>query len=360
MEPFSTISVDTIGPLPVDADGNSYIITVIDDFSRFVELRAAPDATAASAARALIDVFGRFGAPKILKSDNGPQFVAQLIDSLLVAMNVQHQHSIAYRPQSNSIVERANGEVLRHLRCLVFDSRHPTSWSRALPFIQRILNATPHSATNIAPAQIVYGNRISLNRGLLSSFVPSSDSSSVQEHISALVSHQNHLISLSQDFVSKHQGKVEAQASAIPVPFSVGDLVLVKYPNRPPNKLSSKWRGPFRILAQLSHSTFKLQHLASLKECVQHVSMLKLFDASRSDPVAIAAVDDNEYEVEAIVDHRGTTKRTLQFKVRWIGYPPSQDSWLPLRDVNELAALDVYLTSQPELSRLRLSMGKGK
>jgi transposase InsO family protein len=359
LEPFASVSVDTIGPLPVDDGGNCYIVAVIDDFSRFVEVRAAPDATAHSAARVLIDVFGRFGAPKILKSDNGPQFVAQLIDTLLGAMNVVHEHSLAYRPQSNSIVERANGEILRHLRALVFDSRTPNSWSSMLPFIQRIVNSTPHASTQIAPAQIVYGNRISLNRGLLTSFVPTSDSSSVQDHIAHLVAEQNDLIERSKAFVLRHREEVEAQSRLVHIPFNVGDLVLVRYPQRPPSKLGPKWRGPYRILSRESHSTFKLQHVSNLKEFVQHSSMLKSFDSTRSDPVAVAAVDDDEFEVESIIAHRGRTARNLTFKVRWLGYPPSQDSWLRLRDVKDLAALDTYLSTCPALRKLKLPGGRG-
>src|SRR3546814_13993436 len=60
-EPFETVAVDTIGPLPVDAHGNSFIIVAIDCFSRFVELRAAPSAAAEEEARLLLDLFGRFG-----------------------------------------------------------------------------------------------------------------------------------------------------------------------------------------------------------------------------------------------------------------------------------------------------------
>jgi hypothetical protein len=345
--------------LPLDEYGNCYIITVIDDFSRFVELRASKDATAASAARALIDVFGRFGAPQTLRSDNGPQYVAQLIASLLTAMNVTASHSIAYRPQSNSIVERANGEVLRHLRAMVLDSRLSSKWTDFLPFVQRILNATPHTGTNIAPAQLVYGNRISLNRGILTHFTPSSDSSSVQDHLAEMMRVQNLLINLSQEHLSQHQEEVAGKSSSVSIPFAVGDLVLVKHPTRPSSKLKPKWRGPFSIVERCSHSTFRVQHLASRRMSTQHVSSFKRFDGSRSDPVSVAAVDDDEFLVEAIVDHKGKTKRNLTFRVRWSGYPPSDDSWLKFTDVKDLAALDTYLADHVSLRKLKLGVGRG-
>jgi hypothetical protein len=170
---------------------------------------------------------------------------------------------------------------------------------------------------------------------------------------------QNDLIEPSKSFVLSHRAEVEALAREVSVPFKVGDLVLVKYPNRPPSKLRPKWRGPYRILSRNSTSTFTLQHVSNFKEFVQHVSMMKPFNDSRSDPIAIASVDDDEYEVEAIIGHRGKSVRNLSFRVRWVGYPPSQDSWLRYRDVKELAALDAYIAATPSLGKLKLPRGKG-
>jgi hypothetical protein len=68
--------------------------------------------------------------------------------------------------------------------------------------------------------------------------------------------------------------------------------------------------------------------------------------------MVIAATDNDEYVVEAIIAHKGKTKRNLTFRVRWTGYPPSQDSWLRYRDVKDLEALDVYVAEHPSLAKL--------
>ena len=59
-EPFECIAVDTLGPLPIDEDGNCYLICIIDCFSRFIELVPAKDATALAVAKALLQIFGRY------------------------------------------------------------------------------------------------------------------------------------------------------------------------------------------------------------------------------------------------------------------------------------------------------------
>src|SRR3546814_1010693 len=105
----------------------------MDCFTRFTELFAMPDASAESAARALLAVFGRYGAPSYLRSDNGAQFTAGVISELLRRVGTARQLTIEYRPQSNGIVERANAEVLRHLRAIVMSRRVTSTWSEQLP-----------------------------------------------------------------------------------------------------------------------------------------------------------------------------------------------------------------------------------
>ena len=44
--PMEFLNIDTIGPLPLDEDGNSAIIVIIDRFSRWIELIPAKDTSA--------------------------------------------------------------------------------------------------------------------------------------------------------------------------------------------------------------------------------------------------------------------------------------------------------------------------
>jgi Integrase core domain len=73
------LNIDFIGPFP---DGG-FILVFVDTFTRWVELFPTIDATAALAAQALLQHFRRFGAPSQLRSDNRPQFIADLIQEFL-------------------------------------------------------------------------------------------------------------------------------------------------------------------------------------------------------------------------------------------------------------------------------------
>ena len=80
---FICLNIDFIGPFP----DQGYIL---DTFTRWVELYHTTDAPALEC---LPKHFDRFGAPHQLRSDNGPHFIAEVIEIfffLLMSQTVLH------------------------------------------------------------------------------------------------------------------------------------------------------------------------------------------------------------------------------------------------------------------------------
>ena len=46
-------------------------------------------------------------------------------------------------------------------------------------------------------------------------------------------------------------------------------------------------------------------------------------------------------------------RKSMQFKVHWVGDEPGEESWEPWSVVRKLAALDNYIDSHAELSKLK-------
>ncbi|KAF7326100.1 Reverse transcriptase-RNase H-integrase [Mycena kentingensis (nom. inval.)] len=61
----------------------------------------------------------------------------------------------------------------------------------------------------------------------------------------------------------------------------------------------------------------------------------------RPGPVVSPDGQTEEYLVERIIDER-TRYGKRQFRVRWFGYGPEHDDWLPLAEVNDLAVFDAW------------------
>ena len=178
LEPMDTLNIDTIGPVPLDQFGNCYILVIIDCFTRFVELYAIPDTTATSAARCILQHIGRYGAPLKIRTDQGSQFVNDIVAELLKLVGVEHELTLAYSKEESAIVERANKEVMRHLKAILLDKNIVNDWSISLPLVQRIMNASVHSSIGVSPAQLLFGNAVTLDRGI---FLPHASTNSKNE-----------------------------------------------------------------------------------------------------------------------------------------------------------------------------------
>ena len=98
--PMDCLNIDFIGPFPV----KGYILVIVCTFTRWVELYATIDATSQSTAECLLQHFRRFGAPRQLRSDRGPHFIAEVIEQFLTLVGVEQELTLAYSKEENEIV----------------------------------------------------------------------------------------------------------------------------------------------------------------------------------------------------------------------------------------------------------------
>lgn len=83
-------------------------------------------------------IFLTWGAPSILQSDNGREFVAAIIDALVAIWpSCKIVHGRPRHPQSQGSVERANADVENMLRAWMVDHKS-TNWSKGCFEVQVI------------------------------------------------------------------------------------------------------------------------------------------------------------------------------------------------------------------------------
>ena len=69
--------------------GNKYLLVFIDTFSSWVEAFPTRTETANVIAKKILEeIFPRFGIPKVIRSDNGPAFVAQVSQGLAKILGI--------------------------------------------------------------------------------------------------------------------------------------------------------------------------------------------------------------------------------------------------------------------------------
>ena len=349
--PMTHLQIDTLGGLPPDQYGNTYIVVIIDLCTRYVTLHAGPDTSAEEAARALIAHTSIFGNPTTITSDQGSQYVNELIEDWCKLSLTDHHLNTAYSKQENAIVERANKEVMRHLRAFTMEIKTFDKWSIVLPLVQRIMNTHVHTVLGCAPTQLVVP---------LAPMTPSP----FPHHNANVGKWSGQLIRIQQQLLQKalllqqtitNANIVKRTPKVTLTEFPPKSMVLLSYPDSrvgklPPTKLHPILKGPYQVIS-VNKDKYTLKDLNSNTTMKPvHISRLRAFhyDTERTDPAKIAQTDTHEFEVERVLDHSGddTKRSTLDFLVRWAGYSEEYDLWLPYSELRDNIALHAYLLTQ--------------
>nr|AEF12610.1 pol protein [Porcine endogenous retrovirus B] len=136
--------------------GNKYLLVFVDTFSGWVEAYPTKKETSTVVAKKILEeIFPRFGIPKVIGSDNGPAFVAQVSQGLAKILGIDWKLHCAYRPQSSGQVERMNRTIKETLTKLTTETGI-NDWIALLPFVLFRVRNTP-GQFGLTPYELLYG-----------------------------------------------------------------------------------------------------------------------------------------------------------------------------------------------------------
>jgi hypothetical protein len=347
------LNIDTIGPLDISTHGFQYILVVIDTFSRYVTLWPTRSTTAIEAADVIVQHVGLFGTPKEILTDGGSQFNNDTVKELVALLNAQLLVTIAYSKEENSIVERANKEVMRHLRAFVFDQKILSDWVKYLPLVQRIINNKCHDSTQVTPASIITPG-IDLDNSLIPEPANPTETEDLSNYVKTLVDQQKIAIEVARKHLLDHETSHLVTPELPLTVFPIGSHVILEYPKtamgkRPPSKLKTQLQGPYKVSNIIGNEYF-LEDLVDhkIKENV-HVSRLRPYLEEGNDTTGsarqVATHVRQMWDVEKILSHKGSLKfrqvSKTKFQIKWVGYEkPDELSWARL---NGNRVLHLYL-----------------
>src|SRR5208282_5305082 len=112
--------------------------------------------TAPTVARALlIHVLSRFGAPRQLLSDRGPEFESALFEQLMRWLDIDKLRTTPYKPSTNGAVERFHRTLNSMLGKIVSDGQR--DWDERLPLVIAAYRASCHGSTGYTPNRLFLG-----------------------------------------------------------------------------------------------------------------------------------------------------------------------------------------------------------
>lgn len=228
-QPFQLLSVDIAGPYPKSKLNNSYLLVVVDWFTKFTFIHRMKRATAKEICNFIENnVFLTFGVPQFLVMDNGSQFTSKEMNKLITKYSINHTwYNAKYHPQVNN-VERANRVIGTAIRSYLKENHR--DWDQLVPQIANAINTSVHEVTGYTPAMLTFGREIPIS-GDYYGIIPSKSKAPVNfESRDKLATELNKLPELYNDVANKislsyQRNKKYYDLRKRKVEFEVGDTV---------------------------------------------------------------------------------------------------------------------------------------
>ena len=148
-EVWDTLNVDFLGPLP----NGKYVFAIMDQRSRFPFAAVTASTSAKNIIKVFHVIFGQYGYPRKIISDNGPPFKLKEIKDYFSKHAIIHYQITPYWPQANRENECFMKPMMKVIQSAYIEQN---DWENALQEFLFSYRVTPHSSTQILPADLMY------------------------------------------------------------------------------------------------------------------------------------------------------------------------------------------------------------
>ena len=286
-EPLDRLGIDIMGPLPTTQNDNKYIMVVIDHFTKYSEAYALKSHTAIDVSDVLVTQFiSRFGIPKQLISDQGPEFMSDVFKHLCTMLSIEKLNTSPYSPTTNGATERQNHIIQQMLA--IYITNRPLDWDQHLPLVNAAYNSTVSSSTGFSPNQLLFGRELN---SLIDIQMPAKPEEVPKPSCPLLYTQwlQSSLQTCQQaarENIDRAYARQNRNADEKLKPhilhFTKGQFVWYFY--KPlDSKLELPWTGPYLITRMLSPHTAEIQRSADSPKQIVNTDKLKHYTGPEID-----------------------------------------------------------------------------
>ena len=289
-QPMDLVHVDIVGMETTVSTSKKPVVqkvlVVVDHFSRFVQAYKLENKTALATAKCLYDnYFRHFGFPRSLMSDQGKEFINELLKDLCTYLGIKKLRTTPYHPQSNGAVERTHQTLRRMIGKLEMKKRR--DWPEHLSSVTLAYNATRSQITGYSPYFLMLGRRPRLPIDLLfptSRLLP--NQKGIHEYVNALYSRLQEATKVARksaaDEAARHKRLYDRRAGS--VELRTGDKVLVSLDafRGQRRKLKNRWGCDIHtVVRQIAEGipTYEVRNERTKKARVLHRARLLLWEA---------------------------------------------------------------------------------
>ncbi|GKE79664.1 retrovirus-related pol polyprotein from transposon TNT 1-94 [Tanacetum coccineum] len=165
LEVLNTIHMNLCGPMRVQTiNGKKYILVIVDDYFRFtwVKFLRSKDETPEFVIKFLKQIqVGLNKTVRYIRTENGTEFVNQVLTKYYESVSIFHQKSILRTPKQNGVVERRNRTLVEAVRTMLIFSKAPIFlWAEAVATACYTQNRSLiHTRHNKTPYELVHDRK---------------------------------------------------------------------------------------------------------------------------------------------------------------------------------------------------------
>ena len=156
---FKRVDVDIVGPIEPRSERKSrYMLTKIDDATRYPEAVALSGIETERVAEALVEMFSRVGIPDEILTDCGSQFTAEVMKEVSRLLSLQQITTTPYQPICKGLNERFHMSLKQMLRRMC--AERPKDLDKYLPALLFAIREVRQESLGFSSFELLYGRNV--------------------------------------------------------------------------------------------------------------------------------------------------------------------------------------------------------
>ena len=355
-EPFHTVLVDCVGPLPKTRKGNEYLLTVMCTMTRYPEAFPLRNIKSKTVVQALIRLFTHFGIPKIIQHDQGSNFTSKLFSEVMKELGVSQYCSTAYHPESLGAIERFHQTLKTMIRKFCLETQ--SDWDEGIQYLLFAVRESKNESLGFSPFQLMFGREV---RGPLSVLKDSwllqgvlKSSPTVSQYFEKLKNTllKVHTIAMENLRISQIKMKRNYDRKTKVRCFQPGDRVLVFMPLSG-SSLAAKYSGPYTIKTKVDNLNYVINTPDRRQKSRKvHVNLIKEYNQRKAETDSIG---NNVDRTQPLTITTSQSVPMCPLVAENIVFDTTNEVDLPMNNADVLSKLCDYTSHLTDLQRYDLS-----